>query len=343
MKIAFFDTKQYDREIFDKINMNYDFKIKYFEPKLTEDSVVLTKGYDVVCVFVNDTINKNVIDKLVENGVKMIALRCAGYNNVEFTAVEDRLKVVRVPAYSPYAVAEHAITLMMALNRKIHKAYARTKEVNFSLNGLMGFDMNGKTAGIIGTGRIAKILIKILKGFGMDVIAYDLYPDNKYADEMGYKYTDLDTIYEKSDIISLHCPLTKETEYLINKKSIEKMKSGVMIINTGRGKLIDTVALIEGLKTKKIGSAGLDVYEEESEYFFEDNSTAILTDDVLARLLTFNNVLVTSHQAFLTKEALLNIAETTFESIKDFKAGNNLKNEIAYVCEQMKCEIKDIK
>lgn len=343
MKIAFFDTKQYDREIFDKINMNYDFKIKYFEPKLTEDSVVLTKGYDVVCVFVNDTINKNVIDKLVENGVKMIALRCAGYNNVEFTAVEDRLKVVRVPAYSPYAVAEHAITLMMALNRKIHKAYARTKEVNFSLNGLMGFDMNGKTAGIIGTGRIAKILIKILKGFGMDVIAYDLYPDNKYADEMGYKYTDLDTIYEKSDIISLHCPLTKKTEYLINKKSIEKMKSGVMIINTGRGKLIDTVALIEGLKTKKIGSAGLDVYEEESEYFFEDNSTAILTDDVLARLLTFNNVLVTSHQAFLTKEALLNIAETTFESIKDFKAGNNLKNEIAYVCEQMKCEIKDIK
>jgi D-lactate dehydrogenase len=336
-------VKQYDRDSFNEINKKYNFKLKYYETKLTLDSLPLTQGYDVVCVFVNDNITKELIDGLVENGVKMIALRCAGYNNVDFESAKDKIKIVRVPAYSPYAVAEHAVTLMMALNRKIHKAYLRTREVNFSLNGLTGFDMNNKTAGIVGTGKIAKILIKILRGFGMNVLAYDIYPDERAAKELGYRYVDLEELYRKADIISLHCPLTPETEYLINKESIEKMKHNVMIINTGRGKLIDTKELIEGLKSKKIGAAGLDVYEEESEYFFEDKSAMVLTDDILARLLTFSNVLITSHQAFLTKEALENIATTTLESIQEFVEGKELSNEIAYICNDMKCEIKDIK
>ncbi len=244
----------------------------------------------------------------------------------------DKIKVARVPAYSPNAIAEHTVALMLTLNRKIHRAYYRTRDANFSLNGLMGFTMANKTVGIIGTGRIGKALIKILKGFEMNVIAYDKYPDKDFAAEKNYQYVELDDLFARSDIISLNCPLTKETQYIINNENINKMKDGVMLINTGRGKLINTSQMIEGLKTGKIGSAGLDVYEEESEYFFEDVSNRVMTDDVLARLLAFNNVIITSHQGFFTREALTNIADTTLHNIKEFAEGKELKNEVCYKC-----------
>ena len=265
---------------------------------------------------------------MVDNGVKLLALRCAGFNNVDLKAAKGKLPVVRVPAYSPYAVAEYSLALMLSLNRKIHRAYWRTRDGNFSLNGLMGFDMHGKTIGIIGTGKIARILIRLLKGFGMRILAYDLYPDMKFAGEEGISYVSLDELYRESDIISLHCPLTDQTKYMIDKDSIDKMKEGVMIINTGRGQLINTNDLIEGLKEKKIAAAGLDVYEEEGEYFYEDKSDKIIDDDVLARLLSFNNVIVTSHQAFFTKEALHNIAETTLQNIEAFRCHRPLVNEV---------------
>ncbi|HOV15386.1 MAG TPA: 2-hydroxyacid dehydrogenase, partial [Spirochaetota bacterium] len=274
-------------------------------------------------------------------GIGLVALRCAGYNNVDLKEAFGNIHIVRVPAYSPYAVAEHAISLIMALNRKTHKAYNRTREGNFSINGLLGFDMFGKTAGVIGTGKIGKILINILKGFGMKILVYDLFPDTKFAKDENIEYCELDKIYKEADIISLHCPLSKETTHLINKESLSKMKPNVMIINTSRGHLIDTKALINALKDGKIGSAGLDVYEEESEYFFEDHSGNILNDDILARLLTFNNVLITSHQAFFTKEALKNICETTFNNIKDYFEGKNLVNEICYKCNQGFCSKKE--
>ena len=283
VKVAFFDTKSYDESSFNKVNQKYGYDIKYFKGHLNINNVALTKGMDVACIFVNAVADAPVIDELVANGVKLIALRCAGYNNVDLNATRDRIKVVRVPAYSPYAVAEHTLALMLTLNRKTHRAYNRTREGNFALSGLMGFDMYGKTAGIIGTGKIAKILIKTLRSMGMEILAYDLFPDNDFAAREGIKYVSLDELYANSDIISLHCPLTKETEYIINDEAIAKMKNGVMMINTGRGKLIDTQALIKGLKSKKIGSAGLDVYEEESEYFFEDRSNRVMDDDVLAR------------------------------------------------------------
>ncbi len=328
VKVAFFDTKSYDESSFNKVNQKFGFDIKYFKGHLNINNVALTKGIDVACIFVNAVADAPVIDELVANGVKVIALRCAGYNNVDLNAARNRIKVVRVPAYSPYAVAEHTLALMLTLNRKTHRAYNRTREGNFALSGLMGFDMHGKTAGIIGTGKIAKILIKTLRSMGMEVLAYDLYPDMDFAAREGIKYVSLDELYSGSDIISLHCPLTKETEYIINDEAISKMKNGVMMINTGRGKLIDTQALIKGLKSKKIGSAGLDVYEEESEYFFEDRSNRVMDDDVLARLLSFNNVVVTSHQAFFTQEALENIAETTLKNIQDFIEGRELVNEV---------------
>jgi len=327
-RIAFFDTKSYDEESFNKINEKYNFEIKYFKGHLNRNNVILTKDADAVCIFVNDIADAEIIDALAENGVKLIALRCAGFNNVDISAAQGKITVVRVPAYSPYAVAEHAVALMMALNRKTHRAYLRTRDGNFALNGLMGFDMHGKTAGIIGTGKIAKILIHILKGFGMNILAYDLYPDYNFARENDVVYTTMDELYHNSDIISLHCPLTDQTKYLINDYSISKMKDGVMIINTGRGQLIHTNALIEGLKNKKIGAAGLDVYEEESEYFYEDKSDKIIDDDVLARLLSFNNVIVTSHQAFFTQEALANIASTTLQNMQDFIDGKPLENEV---------------
>ena len=327
-KIAFFGAKPYDIASFDKVNEKYNYDIRYYKGHLNPNNVVLTQDTDVVCIFVNDTADAAVIDAMVDNGVKLLALRCAGFNNVDLKAAKGKLPVVRVPAYSPYAVAEYSLALMLSLNRKIHRAYWRTRDGNFSLNGLMGFDMHGKTIGIIGTGQIAKILIRLLKGFGMRILAYDLYPDMKFAGEEGISYVSLDELYRESDIISLHCPLTDQTKYMIDKDSIDKMKEGVMIINTGRGQLINTNDLIEGLKEKKIAAAGLDVYEEEGEYFYEDKSDKIIDDDVLARLLSFNNVIVTSHQAFFTKEALHNIAETTLQNIEDFRCHRPLVNEV---------------
>ena len=291
-KIAFFGAKPYDIASFDKVNEKYNYDIRYYKGHLNPNNVVLTQDTDVVCIFVNDTADAAVIDAMVDNGVKLLALRCAGFNNVDLKAAKGKLPVVRVPAYSPYAVAEYSLALMLSLNRKIHRAYWRTRDGNFSLNGLMGFDMHGKTIGIIGTGKIARILIRLLKGFGMRILAYDLYPDMKFAGEEGISYVSLDELYRESDIISLHCPLTDQTKYMIDKDSIDKMKEGVMIINTGRGQLINTNDLIEGLKEKKIAAAGLDVYEEEGEYFYEDKSDKIIDDDVLARLLSFNNVIV---------------------------------------------------
>ena len=327
-KIAFFGAKPYDIASFDKVNEKYNYDIRYYKGHLNPNNVVLTQDTDAVCIFVNDTADAAVIDAMVDNGVKLLALRCAGFNNVDLKAAKGKLPVVRVPAYSPYAVAEYSLALMLSLNRKIHRAYWRTRDGNFSLNGLMGFDMHGKTIGIIGTGKIAKILIRLLKGFGMRILAYDLYPDMKIAGEEGISYVSLDELYRESDIISLHCPLTDQTKYMIDKDSIDKMKEGVMIINTGRGQLINTNDLIEGLKEKKIAAAGLDVYEEEGEYFYEDKSDKIIDDDVLARLLSFNNVIVTSHQAFFTKEALHNIAETTLQNIEDFRCHRPLVNEV---------------
>lgn len=327
-RIAFFDTKPYDKESFEEINKKFNYEIKYFKFHLTPDNVVLAQGFEVIVIFVNDLIDAEMIDKLVSYGVKLIALRCSGFNNVDLKAAKGKIKVLHVPAYSPNAIAEYTVALMMTLNRKIHRAYFRTRDSNFSLHGLMGFDMYKKNAGVIGTGRIGKVLIKILKGYGMNVFAYDPYPDCNFANEAGFEYTTLDKLFTNSDIISLNCPLTKETEYIINKNTIAKMKNGVMLINTGRGKLIKTSDLVQALKSGKISAAGLDVYEEESGYFYEDLSDRVLTDDVLARLLTFNNVIITSHQGFFTQEAMKNIAMTTIQNIDDFQEGRELVNEV---------------
>jgi D-lactate dehydrogenase len=327
-RIAFFDTKPYDKDSFNEINKKYGYEIKYFRYHLTHDNIILAQNSDIVIVFVNDFIDAYMLDQLVSYGVKLIALRCSGFNNIDLNAAKGRIKIVRVPAYSPHAIAEHTIALMMTLNRKIHRAYFRTRDTNFTLQGLLGFDMYEKNAGVIGTGKIGKALIQILLGFGMKVYAYDPFPDCEYAEKAGFEYTTLSKLFNQSDIISLNCPLTKETEYLINKNTIAQMKKGVMLINTGRGKLIKTYDLIQGLKSGKIASAGLDVYEEESQYFFEDISDHIMTDDILARLLTFNNVIITSHQGFFTREALYNIAETTMMNIADFLENKKLVNEV---------------
>ena len=329
VKIAFFDAKPYDEKSFNAVNKEFNFNIEYYSERLSIKNVPLAKGADAVCIFVNAECDAKVVEELHKQGVKLIALRCAGFNNVDLKkAKEVGIKVVRVPAYSPHGVAEYAVTLMLCLNRKTYRAVNRTREGNFSLNGLLGFDMYQKTAGIIGTGKIAKELIKILRGFGMNILAYDVYPDYKFAEEHQVKYVTLDELYAQSDIISLHCPLLDSTKFLINHDSIAKMKKGVMIINTGRGKLIHTNDLIEGLKEKKVGSAGLDVYEEEGDYFYEDRSDKMIDDDILARLLVMPNVIVTSHQAFFTKEALHNIAETTLGNIKEFAEGKELTNEV---------------
>ena len=327
-KIIFFDIKDYDKEFFKKYEKNYNFEMTFLKVRLTEETANLTKGYDVVCGFANDNINKETIDIMVENGIKLLAMRCAGFNNVSLKDIHIRFKVVRVPAYSPHAIAEYTVGLILAVNRKIHKAYVRTREGNFSINGLMGFDLDGKTAGIIGTGKIGQILIKILKGFEMKVIAYDLYPNQKAADELGFEYVSLDELYAKSDIISLNCPLTKDTQYMINRRSMLKMKDGVILVNTGRGQLIDSADLVEALKDKKIGAVALDVYEEEENYFFEDKSNQVIEDDILGRLLSFYNVLITSHQAYFTKEAVDAITVTTLNNIRDFVEGKPLVNEV---------------
>ena len=326
VKTAFFSAKPYDIRFFDISNKQFGFDLRYFKGTLNMNTIALTQGMDAVCIFVNDIADAEIIAALRNNGVRLLALRCAGFNNVDLHAADNGLPVVRVPQYSPYAVAEHAVALMLSLNRKIHRAYWRTRDGNFSLHGLMGFDMNAKTAGIIGTGKIARIVIRILKGFGMNILAYDPFPDESYARAEGFRYTSLDELYAGADIISLHCPLTDQTRYLIDSSAISNMKDGVMIINTGRGKLIHTDILIDGLKSGKIGSAGLDVYEEEGDYFYEDKSDKIIDDDTLARLLSFNNVIVTSHQGFLTQEALHNIADITLQNISDFIQGKPLAN-----------------
>jgi len=327
-KIIFFDIKDYDREFFEKYGKNYNFEMSFFKSKLSLENVNLTKEYDVVCAFTNDDIGKETIDAMAENGVKLLAMRCAGFNNVSLKDIKERFKVVRVPAYSPHAIAEYTVGLILAVNRKINKAYVRTREGNFSINGLMGVDLYGKTAGIIGTGKIGQILIKILRGFDMKVIAYDLFPNQKIADELGFEYVSLDELYANSDIISLNCPLTKETQYMINRRTMLKMKDGVILVNTGRGMLIDSADLVEALKDKKVGAVALDVYEEEENYFFQDKSTQVIEDDILGRLLSFYNVLITSHQAYFTKEAVEAITVTTLNNIKDFVEGKPLVNEV---------------
>ncbi|MFH0753102.1 MAG: 2-hydroxyacid dehydrogenase [Candidatus Omnitrophota bacterium] len=339
-RIAFFDTKPYDKLFFNNANKEHLFEIKFLSDHLNPETAELTRGCDVVCAFVNDKIDKDTIMVLKKNGVQLIALRCAGYNNVDLKAAFNAVHIVRVPAYSPHAVAEHAMALVLCLNRKIHRAYNRVRDGNFTLNGLLGFDLYGKTAGVVGTGKIGKCLIAILKGFGMRILAYDAFPDEVFAKEQGISYVDLPQLCQEADIISLHCPLTPQTHHLVNEKMIVGMKDGVFLINTGRGELIDTQALIEGLKNGKVGAAGLDVYEEEGEYFFEDFSSSVISDDVLARLLTFPNVLITAHQGFFTEEAMHNIAVTTMENIKDFFMEKKIPNEICYKCSTNACPRK---
>lgn len=329
MTIAFFDAKPYDKPSFIKYGSEKGLIFKFFDTKLTPDTADLAKGADAVCVFVNDTVNAEVIDKLYSYGVKIIALRCAGYNNVDVKYAFGKIHVVHVPAYSPNAVAEHAIALLLTQVRKIHKAYIRTRDHNFSLVNLTGFDLKGKTVGVIGTGRIGKVFIDICKGFGMNVIAYDGNPS--YTEKA--EYVSLDELFSRSDVISLHCPLTEKTHHLIDDAAIEKMKKGVIILNTSRGALIDAEALLKGIKSGKVGGACLDVYEEESNVFFRDFSSRIMDDDTLTRLISMPNVIVTSHQAFLTEEALNNIAETTVSNILSFFERDGLcDNELCYMC-----------
>ena len=327
IKIAMFDTKPYDKLWFDKVN-DKRYEIHYFENRLTPDTVSLVKGCEIVCAFVNDDINESVINQMCVAGVRILAMRCAGYSNVDFKAAYEKINVVRVPAYSPYAVAEFAMGLLLTLNRKLHKAYNRTREFNFNISGLTGMDLHGKTVGVIGTGKIGQVFIKICQGFGMKVLAYDLYP-NKEAD---YEYTDLDTLFTQSDVISLHCPLTEQTQHLINADAISRMKKHAFIINTSRGALIESDALLKALQEKRIGGAGLDVYEEEAYVFFEDHSQEGVKDETLTLLTVMPNVIITSHQAFLTEEALFNIATVTLSNIDAFMAGEHLENEICYYC-----------
>lgn len=321
--VTMFDTKKYDREHLGRDLLKAGFEVKFREYRLGPDTVeTVGDDVDVVCVFVNDKVTRKVIEVLAEKGVKMIALRCAGFNGVDLKAAKEHgLVVARVPAYSPYAVAEHAIALLMALNRKIPQANRRVRDMNFTLDGLVGFDMHGKTAGLIGTGKIGKIAAQIFKGFGMRVVMWDPYPDPVWAAEHGLEYVKLDELGRESDVISLHVPLFPETEHIINALTIAEFKRGVILINVSRGALVDTKALIKGLKSGQIGGVGLDVYEEEEGKFFEDLSGQIMDDDVLARLLTFPNVLVTAHQAFLTAEALEEIARVTTENITAFTSG----------------------
>lgn len=321
--IAFFDTKSYDKESFQKYTSE-DINIRFFENKLNADTVSMAACCDAVCAFVNDNIDKKVIDKLADFGVKLIALRCAGYNNVDLKSASGRVTVVRVPAYSPYAVSEHAMAMILLLNRKLHRAYIRTRDHNFSLEGLTGFDLKDKTVGIIGTGKIGCAFADICNGFGMNILGFDPHENPKFKGN----YTNLEELLKTSDIVSLHCPLTKENRHLINDETISKMKDGVFIINTSRGLLIDTQSLVKGLKSGKVGAAGLDVYEEETELFFEDYSDEIIHDDTLSTLISMPNVIVTSHQAFLTKEALNSIAKTTVKNIEDFFGGVKTENEV---------------
>jgi D-lactate dehydrogenase len=332
LKVAFFDAKPYMKRAFTERNQ-YNYNLQFFDSRLTPQTASLAAGHEVVCVFVNDVVDESVVRDLAALGVEHIALRCAGYNNVDLAACEHcGIAVTRVPAYSPYAVAEHAVALMLTLNRRVHRAHSRVRDGNFSLDGFVGFDMHGRTAGVVGAGKIGQCLLRILHGFGCELLAYDRSPNAELSDQLGVRFVELPELIAASDIISLHAPLLPATHHLINDQTIAAMKPGVMLINTSRGALVDTEALIKGLKSGQIGAAGLDVYEEEREYFFEDRSDDVLADDVLARLLTFNNVIVTSHQAFLTEEALENIADTTLGNVRELETGTaieQLTNRVA--------------
>ena len=326
MKIAFFSAKVYDRAFFDRHLTGHE--IIYFEAPLNEQTVNLASGCNAVCLFVNDKLNAAVLKALSASGIKLAALRCAGFNNIELAAAKaNNISVVRVPAYSPYAVAEHAVALILTLNRKTHKAYNRVREGNFSLERLTGFDLNGKTVGVIGTGKIGQVFCNIMKGFGCKVLAFDLIA-NKQMEEAGVNYLPLADVLQQADIISLHCPLNEQTRHIINVQTIGMMKQGVMLVNTSRGALINTSAVIKALKTGRIGYLGLDVYEQEETLFFNDLSENIIQDDDIMRLLSFPNVLITSHQGFFTEEALVQISQTTMQNISDFEAGRPLLNVV---------------
>lgn len=327
-KICFFDTKPYDRIYFDAFAKTYGFQMVYLESKLSAKSVTLARGCDGVVAFVNDAVNGEVLHALHQMGIGIVALRCAGYNNVDLKKAYGKVHIVRVPAYSPYAVAEFTMGMFLSLNRKLYRAYNRIRDYNFSLVGLLGTDFHGKTMGVAGTGKIGQAFTNICLGFGMRVLAYDPYP----IEREGVQYVSFEELCKEADLLSLHCPLTRESYHMIDETAICNMKEGVIVVNTSRGALIDAAALIEGLKSGKIGAAGLDVYEEEGDYFYEDFSGAVLPDDVLARLISMPNVLLTSHQAFLTREALQNIAETTMENLDRYFCGKSLPNEVCYRC-----------
>ena len=328
MKVAVFSTKPYDRTFLSARNQQYGHDLNFLNPGLDLQTVALANGFPAICVFVNDLVNRPILETLASSGTHLVALRCAGYNNVDLDAADELgITIVRVPAYSPYAVAEHAIALILTLNRKIHRAYYRVREGNFALNGLLGFDLYGRTVGIIGTGKIGRIVGQILHSFGCKLLAYDLYPNSEFGENYA-EYVSLEQLYNQSDIITLHCPLTPETHHLIDKTAISLMKPGVMLINTSRGSLVDTKAVIQGLKSKHIGHLALDVYEEEENIFFEDLSGEIIQDDIFQRLLTFPNVIITGHQAFFTEEALTNIAETTLANIQDIEQGKACLNQV---------------
>ncbi len=329
MKVAIYSTKNYDRKYFELVNVKYGFQLEFFDFQLNERTAKMAEHCDVVCIFVNDDGSRNVLEKLAALGVKMVALRCAGFNNVDLKAAKELgLQVVRVPAYSPEAVAEHTVGLMMTLNRRIHRAYQRTREANFSLEGLIGFNMHGRTVGVIGTGKIGVAVMRILKGFGMRILAYDPFK-NSVAEELGAQYVELDELYAKSHVITLHCPATPENYHLLNRDAFAQMKDGVMIINTSRGTLIDTQAAIDALKQRKIGALGMDVYENERDLFFEDKSNEVIQDDVFRRLSACHNVLLTGHQAFLTEEALMSISDVTLANIYSLKTGKPCENQVS--------------
>lgn len=325
MKVVFYDTKPYDRIWFEPMLKDAGVEVRFYEYKLSPDTAAFAKGAAAICIFVNDECGADTIEALADAGVKVILLRCSGYNNVDLNAAASRnIPVLRVPTYSPAAVAEYAMGLVLAANRKIPRAYARARVGNFSINGFLGFDLEGRTAGVIGTGQIGRKFVKICKAFDMNVVAYDKYPDNT----LGVEYTTLDDLFERSDIISLHCPLTKETRHVINADAISRMKDGVIIVNTSRGALVDTSALLDGLKSRKIGGAGLDVYEEEDRYFFEDFSNEVITDDELLQLLSIPNAILSSHQAFFTEDALRAIAEVTVGNLLDYRDDRELRNRV---------------
>ncbi|WP_194766655.1 2-hydroxyacid dehydrogenase [Tamlana sp. I1] len=328
MKIALFSSKPYDQEYFEKYNRDYKFDFTFFETPLNQHTANLTKGFEAICTFVNDKLDAKTIEILAKNDIKLIAVRCAGFNNVDLEAAKAKgIKVVRVPAYSPEAIAEHAVALILTLNRKTHKAYNRIREGNFSLNKLIGFNLNKKTVGVLGTGKIGAAFCEIIKGFGCEVLAYDLYKSDELIAE-GVTYVSLEELFKRSDIISLHCPLNEATRHIINEDSIAQMKTGVMIINTSRGALIDTAQVIDALSQDKIGYLGIDVYEQEENLFYEDLSESVIHDDFIMRLNSYPNVLITAHQAFFTKEAMFEIATTTLNNIKAFKNGEKLLNQV---------------